>query len=56
MRKLLAAMLLLVAASSYASPGETDVLKKLLDDFLAGASIGSVEMHERFWADELSST
>ena len=53
MRKRLALLMLLAATVAHAAPKETDVLKTLLDEFLAGASIGSVEIHERFWADEL---
>ena len=32
---------------------DRDDLGKLLDEFLHGASIGSVETHERFWSDDL---
>jgi hypothetical protein len=32
---------------------DVDALSDLLRDFLAGASVGSVSAHERFWADEL---
>lgn len=28
-------------------------LQDLLDEFLAGASIGDAEMHDRFWAEDL---
>ncbi len=29
------------------------VLSRMLDDFLAGASVNDVAAHERFWADDL---
>lgn len=43
--------LLLVPSATLANDDE--MLRSLLDDFLHGASVGSVEAHERFWADEL---
>ncbi|MFU8877591.1 MAG: nuclear transport factor 2 family protein [Wenzhouxiangellaceae bacterium] len=30
-----------------------DEIHQLLDAFLAGASINDIEMHDRFWADDL---
>lgn len=41
----------LIGPMVYAS--EQDELARLLDEFLAGASIGSVQAHERFWANDL---
>ncbi len=32
---------------------ETEVLENLLDEFLQGASENNVEIHDRFWADDL---
>lgn len=32
---------------------DKEILSELLDDFLAGASVNDVEMHDRFWAEDL---
>ena len=45
----------LLCSVSLHAQGSADVadLEKLLNDFLAGASRNDVEMHERFWAEDL---
>ena len=53
-RNLIAALLvMLLVPISNLFASEDDELAKMLDEFLAGASVGNVEAHERFWADEL---
>ena len=49
-RSLLVAVFLLPVA---ALAGDADDLERMLDEFLWGASIGSVDVHERFWSDDL---
>ena len=51
----LAAFVLTVFAvlPAAASTTDSDALRRLLDEFLAGATIGDVATHERFWADDL---
>lgn len=44
---------LLTALACAESSSDSVVLTHLLDEFLAGASTGSVESHERFWAEDL---
>lgn len=45
-------LLILMMAVSLRADDAAD-LKKLLNDFLAGASINDPVMHDRFWADDL---
>lgn len=51
----IAMLLLVIPAALLAAPAAPDsvALRKLLDDFLAGASRNNVAMHDRFWADDL---
>jgi len=42
-----------ITAPAWSSTADSDELKRLLDEFLAGATIGSVETHERFWSEDL---
>jgi ketosteroid isomerase-like protein len=49
MKRLL--LLLVIAFSLHAD--DTADLKKLLNDFLAGAGTNDAAMHDRFWADDL---
>jgi len=45
---------IVVAAVAHAAPARDAArLTKMLDDFLAGASVNDVEAHDRFWADDL---
>lgn len=53
MRTLLTAVFLFCTATVHAAEDDIAVLERMLDEFLAGASVGSVEVHERFWADDL---
>ena len=46
-------LLALLAVSGIASASEEEELKDMLDEFLAGASIGDVATHENFWDDNL---
>ncbi len=47
-------LVLLVAGSAVAeSVSDTDELRALLDEFLAGASVNDSAVHERFWSDDL---
>ncbi len=42
------------SASDYKTDGDdVAVITKLLNDFLAGASINDAKMHDRFWSDDL---
>ena len=52
MNKILIALSAAVLAMPVLADDKED-LGKLLDEFLAGASIGSAEVHEAFWAEEL---
>ncbi len=52
MRHLLLGLALLVPLSATAG-GDAATLGKLLDDFLAGASVNDAAMHDRFWAEDL---
>ena len=52
MRQLLAlASLMLVGPSALAS--DSDDLTAMLHEFLAGASVGDVSAHDKFWSDDL---
>ncbi len=51
--RLIQPLLLTLFMITAAAADEQAVVHKLLDDFLAGASINSFEQHDRFWADEL---
>ena len=54
MRTLLAMIALaFTALPAPASATDEDELRELLNTFLAGASVGDVAIHERFWADDL---
>jgi len=45
---------LMVSPATLAGEGSAEgALHELLDAFLAGASINDIEMHDRFWADDL---
>lgn len=56
MKRILAPMILLLTLSSRAgtaqAPAEAE-LKRLLNEFLAGASRNDPAVHDRFWADDL---
>ncbi|MEO1201853.1 MAG: nuclear transport factor 2 family protein [Pseudomonadota bacterium] len=52
-RRLLAFVLTALTLTAAASDEDTQRLEDLLDTFLAGASVGDVAVHERFWADDL---
>lgn len=43
----------LLAISSIAGASDEENLTSLLDEFLAGASVGDVAAHEKFWDDNL---
>lgn len=43
----------LLFMSSFALASDEDDLRSMLDEFLAGASVGDVAVHERFWDDNL---
>lgn len=45
--------LILAAGVNAQTASDTAELKKLLNDFLAGASRNDVAMHDRFWADDV---
>ena len=49
----LAALLVFLSPSASVLASDETNIAKMLDEFLAGASVGSVEAHKRFWADEL---
>jgi len=51
--RLLASLLFLLACPVTATAGDADDLRQLLEAFLAGATIGSVETHDRFWSEDL---
>ena len=52
MRQLLALVsLMLVGSPALAS--DTDDLTAMLHEFLAGASVGDVSAHDKFWSDDL---
>ena len=54
MHKLLVTIVLAALTHSAAAlEDETRKLEDLLNTFLAGASVGDVAVHERFWADDL---
>jgi len=45
---------LAIAAAAPAAPArDAATLTKMLNDFLAGASVNDVAAHDRFWADDL---
>jgi hypothetical protein len=46
-------LLVVVMAPSVAFAGDKEDLAALLDEFLAGASVGDAEVHDNFWADNL---
>lgn len=48
----LSAMFLAPAAPAHEDPVENEI-HELLDAFLAGASTNDIEMHDRFWAEDL---
>ena len=48
----LPALLLAATAAAHQDPIERE-LHQLLDAFLAGASANDIEMHDRFWAEDL---
>ena len=60
--KFIAIALLLAAAAGWTDASadtdanardDTQVLTRMLDEFLAGASVNDAAAHDRFWADEL---
>jgi hypothetical protein len=51
MNKLILLVFLAMSPIVYASDAE--VLRNMLDEFLAGASVGDVSAHEKFWDDNL---
>lgn len=51
MRALL--LIVLLAIGSAISAAEVDDLTAMLDDFLAGASVSNVNIHDNFWDDNL---
>jgi len=46
-------LLILLVAVSVQAQTDKEQLRKLLNDFLAGASVNDAAMHDRFWADDL---
>ena len=46
-------LLVLFIAVSVQAQTDKEQLTKLLNDFLAGASVNDAAMHDRFWADDL---
>ena len=50
--RILISILLLLMAAGQEGPDATE-LKRLLNEFLSGASRNDVAIHERFWADDL---
>lgn len=46
-------LLAVVALSRNASAGDADDLTAMLHEFLAGASVGDVAAHDKFWSDDL---
>lgn len=52
--KLLSILIFCIASGVSAQQTETkEELTRLLNQFLKGASENSIEMHDRFWAEEL---
>ena len=49
---LLAALSFVALAGAHEDPVENEI-HELLDAFLAGASTNDIEMHDRFWAEDL---
>lgn len=45
--------LVLAFALPAAAGDDHEILRSLLDEFLAGASVNDAAMHERFWAEDL---
>jgi len=46
--------ILFLAASSFSQTAkDADELTRLLNEFLAGASVNDAKVHDRFWADDL---
>ncbi len=46
-------LLMIMAIGPLASASDADDLTTMLNDFLAGASVGNISAHESFWSDEL---
>lgn len=42
-----------LALPATAASTDSEALHRLLDDFLAGATVGDIATHERFWANDL---
>ena len=53
MMQIVAVLTTLILATGVANATDDAELGSMLDEFLAGASVGSVEAHERFWANDL---
>ena len=53
MRRLTLAVLLLAAAVSAREAPDAAVLTRMLEEFLAGASVNDSTAHMKFWADDL---
>ncbi|WP_439105857.1 nuclear transport factor 2 family protein [Congregibacter sp.] len=49
----LSLVMLLILGSVSVTADDRSEIAALLDEFLAGASVNDVAMHERFWADDL---
>jgi ketosteroid isomerase-like protein len=46
-------LLTVMMYGSFANASDVDDLTAMLHDFLAGASVGDVAAHEKFWSDDL---
>lgn len=52
LKKIMLLMVILVCGSAAAAP-DTEELTRLLNEFLAGASVNDLDAHDRFWAEDL---